>query len=467
MNAAASELPGVEKKLQRAKSELNELTKSLTDFQHKTINDTEAINQVINKLDELKQNISQEPNQFNDSQQLNEKITKLKEETELLQNQRIMLEKQLSAAESTKHELRILEDQRKKIDISAELSRLEIELNAVNSKAGSDEMRDLAGLKRKESQMNSNSLKLNNQIQQKTGEQMQLRKKIDELKRQLNDPRFFESKQLYAGKMVERAVVASTIEDLEKYYKIVDDSIIAIHQQKMEQINIILRDLWVRVYQGNDIETIKIKSQPVSGGEKKKSYDYSVVMTVDQRDIDMRDRCSAGQKVLASILIRIALADVFAANCPVLALDEPTTNLDVNKVENVAAMLKSLIDLRTRHCGVGALGASQLYALDEDFEDDDFRSVSQSCIGNGNETMDCSTSTRIFPTNKTPVSQKVTLARSLQLIVITHDKHLVDSLYQACRPEYIYVLSKDEYGVSQCRQYAYNNDWSNDIKPLC
>lgn len=43
-------------------------------------------------------------------------------------------------------------------------------------------------------------------------------------------------------------------------------------------------------------------------------------MTVDQTDIDMRDRCSAGQKVLASILIRIALADVFAGNCRILAL---------------------------------------------------------------------------------------------------------------------------------------------------
>jgi len=55
-------------------------------------------------------------------------------------------------------------------------------------------------------------------------------------------------------------------------------------------------------------------------------------MTIDGVDIDMRDRCSAGQKMLASILIRIALADVFAGNCPILALDEPTTNLDADKV---------------------------------------------------------------------------------------------------------------------------------------
>lgn len=74
------------------------------------------------------------------------------------------------------------------------------------------------------------------------------------------------------------------------------------------------------------------RSEAVGKDEKKKSYDYSVVMTIDQVDIDMRDRCSAGQKVLASILIRIALAEVFGGHCPILALDEPTTNLDSEKV---------------------------------------------------------------------------------------------------------------------------------------
>ena len=43
--------------------------------------------------------------------------------------------------------------------------------------------------------------------------------------------------------------------------------------------------------------------------------------------MDMRGRCSAGQKVLASLIIRLALAETFSANCGVIALDEPTTNL--------------------------------------------------------------------------------------------------------------------------------------------
>lgn len=51
-------------------------------------------------------------------------------------------------------------------------------------------------------------------------------------------------------------------------------------------------------------------------------------MLKDKVELDMRGRCSAGQKVLASIIIRLALAESFGTNCGILALDEPTTNLD-------------------------------------------------------------------------------------------------------------------------------------------
>ena len=56
----------------------------------------------------------------------------------------------------------------------------------------------------------------------------------------------------------------------------------------------------------------------------------------------MRSRCSAGQKALAALVIRIALADAFCSHCGVLALDEPTTNLDH---ENKVALLNSLVQI--------------------------------------------------------------------------------------------------------------------------
>ena len=51
-------------------------------------------------------------------------------------------------------------------------------------------------------------------------------------------------------------------------------------------------------------------------------------MTKGDTRLDMRGRCSAGQKVLSSLVIRLALAESFCINCGILALDEPTTNLD-------------------------------------------------------------------------------------------------------------------------------------------
>ena len=58
----------------------------------------------------------------------------------------------------------------------------------------------------------------------------------------------------------------------------------------------------------------------------------------------MRGRCSAGQKVLASLVIRLALAETFCLNCGILALDEPTTNLDhANKIGFAQALSDIII----------------------------------------------------------------------------------------------------------------------------
>lgn len=62
-------------------------------------------------------------------------------------------------------------------------------------------------------------------------------------------------------------------------------------------------------------------------------------MVKDGVELDMRGRCSAGQKVLTSIIIRLALAEAFGSNCGILALDEPTTNLDRDNIKSLAQSL--------------------------------------------------------------------------------------------------------------------------------
>ncbi|KAG6890641.1 hypothetical protein C0995_006617 [Termitomyces sp. Mi166 len=146
--------------------------------------------------------------------------------------------------------------------------------------------------------------------------------------------------------------------DLEKYAKALDNAIMKYHGLKMEEVNDTMKHLWNKTYQGTggfhlvkpnplqvrrlreflDIDGIKIRSD-VEGGASKRSYNYRVVMTKDQVEMDMRGRCSAGQKMLASIIIRLALSDSFGQNCGILALDEPTNALDTENIDALAASL--------------------------------------------------------------------------------------------------------------------------------
>ena len=71
-------------------------------------------------------------------------------------------------------------------------------------------------------------------------------------------------------------------------------------------------------------------------------------MTKDNVEMDMRGRCSAGQKMLASIIIRLALADSFGQNCGILALDEPTNALDTDNVDALAGSLVEFVTIPLR-----------------------------------------------------------------------------------------------------------------------
>ena len=133
--------------------------------------------------------------------------------------------------------------------------------------------------------------------------------------------------------------------DLNRYYTALDKALMAFHSSKMGDINKVVKELWQRTYRGQDIDYIQIRSdaekqEGKTGG--KSSYNYRVVMICNGAELDMRGRCSAGQKVLACLIIRLALAETFCLNCGILALDEPTTNLDTPNAESLA---RSLIDI--------------------------------------------------------------------------------------------------------------------------
>ncbi|GMK53777.1 hypothetical protein CspeluHIS016_0103630 [Cutaneotrichosporon spelunceum] len=155
--------------------------------------------------------------------------------------------------------------------------------------------------------------------------------------------------KLYRDQLIKTKAGEVANNDLEKYAKALDNAILKYHSIKMDEINDTIGHLWSKTYQGTDIDTLRIMSDhDEQSTSARKSYNYRVVMVKNQVELDMRGRCSAGQKVLASIIIRLALAESFGQGCGVLALDEPTTNLDQENINALAEALAEIIRERRR-----------------------------------------------------------------------------------------------------------------------
>ena len=98
--------------------------------------------------------------------------------------------------------------------------------------------------------------------------------------------------------------------DLNRYYAALDKALMAF-LIKMGDINKVVKELWQRTYRGQDIDYIQIcsdaeKQEGKSGG--KSSYNYRVVMVCNGAELEMRGRCSAGQKSWPALSLNLALA---------------------------------------------------------------------------------------------------------------------------------------------------------------
>ncbi|CCE62091.1 hypothetical protein TPHA_0B04210 [Tetrapisispora phaffii CBS 4417] len=179
----------------------------------------------------------------------------------------------------------------------------------------------------------------------KLGEIKQLQNQIDSLSHQLHtDYKDIDNK--YKTEWAKLQTKTFVTEDINTYSKALDSAIMRYHGLKMQDINRIIDELWKKTYSGTDVDSIQIRSDETSSTVKGKSYNYRVVMFKQDAELDMRGRCSAGQKVLASIIIRLALSETFGVNCGVIALDEPTTNLDEENIESLAKSLHNIIQFR-------------------------------------------------------------------------------------------------------------------------
>ncbi|XP_029680101.1 DNA repair protein RAD50 [Formica exsecta] len=183
------------------------------------------------------------------------------------------------------------------------------------------------------------------------GNQEELERVIQQYMQELRKEEYRLARRNYTNKSIELTVQEDSIANLKAYSKILDTAMIEYHEERMSTVNKIMKKLWKHVYKGTDTSSIEICTEPteVNAVSNRRSYNYKLIQTKHGCKMDMKGRCSAGQKVLASIIIRLALAETFCKDCGILALDEPTTNLDEENANSLADTLTKVVELRSRY----------------------------------------------------------------------------------------------------------------------
>lgn len=321
--------------------------------------------------------------------QLDDTSVSLDARKKMLEDDQRQLDRELNNQKTRK---RNLDDEKKIREKEEEAKKLQEEINSIKS---SIRDKDETGIRDEKNQLNVQYEEMYSECAKIDGSSRTITDEVKKLREDLARKEFRDAEVNYKNKYFEKKCTDIAIDDLDKYYSALDSAIMRFHSDKMHTINAIIRDLWRTTYKGNDIDFIEIKTdESVSqGADKRRTYNYRVVMVKNGTEMDMRGRCSAGQKVLASLIIRMALAETFSLNCGVLALDEPTTNLDAENIEALASALLNIVEKR-RH------------------------------------------------------------QKNFQLVVITHDMEFLQKLAMRDYIDYYYKVSRNERGLSTIRRMS-------------
>ncbi|NXF43500.1 RAD50 protein, partial [Oceanites oceanicus] len=353
-------------KLQQDKEELmNKRTASNKETQEKINGIKEKVKDINKYVKEIENYIQQGKEDYkkqkeSELEEVNSQLAACEKRKEMISKEMEMIRQDI---DTQKVQERWLEDNLTLRKRSEELKEVEDSIKHLVKEMGEMKVPQMKN-EQKHLEEKIESLKRNHHLA--LGRQRGFEEEIVRFKKELRESQFRDAEEKYRDMMIVMRTTELVNKDLDLYYKALDKAIMTFHSMKMEEINKIIRDLWRSTYRGQDIEYIEIRSdadENVSASDKRRSYNYRVVMIKGDTALDMRGRCSAGQKVLASLIIRLALAETFCLNCGILALDEPTTNLDRENIESLAHALVEIIKSRSQQRNFQLL----VITHDEDF----------------------------------------------------------------------------------------------------
>ncbi|CAH1113234.1 unnamed protein product [Psylliodes chrysocephalus] len=366
-------LASLENDLREAVDKKNKATKTNREHLDKVQNKLISYQNALSDIHKLEMNIQdyQRKNNGAKFEKAMEELAQLTITLENLEKNKTKIQSAISekkeAIAKKESEFRALKDNVTLREKRRQEDAVAVEIDNLKLKIGDYNYRQVFEEKTKKSTEIDKKLREINILQ---GQLEEVQAQHDELEYELDKPENKNAYKNYKKQHYELIAKNLCIADLDKYVKVLERSVLKFHEERMVQINRMVRNLWRTIYKGNDIDYIEIKTDDsIDGGANKRKYSYKVVQVKNGIELDMRGRCSAGQKVLACLVIRMALAETFSSNCGILALDEPTTNLDRANISSLSDALSGLINSRENQSHFQLL----IITHDEDF----LRSITQ------------------------------------------------------------------------------------------
>ncbi|KAI9280726.1 hypothetical protein BY458DRAFT_430486 [Sporodiniella umbellata] len=299
----------------------------------------------IDRLEEFNRRISREEASSGSAkfESAMKEVTRLETFIETAQKEARSLVDQINLIEKDETERRTIErdlqDQITYRDRLIDLKTCEDELKELKGKQGSI---DLSNLSERLQNAKDNETNCIDQRGSVRGSLIQIRDQVKRYEEEMNND-YAGVDTRYAELFLDVKAKEIGIADLDKCSLTLQAAIVKYHSLKMQELNKMIHELWMNTYQGGDIDRIEIRAD-AEGTTASRTINYRVMMIKNNAELNMRGRCSAGQKVLASIIIRLALAETFCVDCGVFTLDEPTTNLDRDNIESLAHSIAKLIE---------------------------------------------------------------------------------------------------------------------------
>lgn len=269
-----------------------------------------------------------------------EKILKAREKIESLTKESEEVSKRLEESFEQQDELQKNLDLRIMYD---EENKIEESIRVLNQK---QQEIDLPDLRDRLTQLDKEILELRERKSQLQGKSMVNRTELAKMVAVLKNSAKVDEE--YANRIGWYETNRICLSDLEKLKECFQQSVTNFHNQMIAKINEVLKFRWRQIYKGSDIDSIELVDEEIVKGKNNRAFNYYIAMRKRGMVMKMREKSSAGQKALAAIILRMTLAELLVKDFALIALDEPTANLDIDNVKSLATTIGNYVKRRKR-----------------------------------------------------------------------------------------------------------------------